>query len=179
MPGMPAAPVQLVTGSFPAGPENCSLLIIVVAGSAGPANWSSDLCNIWPLTWTVVVLVYMLLAASVPADFYPMTFKQSSALPYRAYLTCMSMYIMTFRLFAYDFFYIMYFYISDLVIPCVMWLLGGGGGVGGSRSPLSDLLRVGFRERGQFGKVGLWLVCSRSFWITGLVCPELVFRIAL
>ena len=55
----------------------------------------------------------------------------------------------------------------------------GSGVGGGSRSPQSGLLRMGLHERGHFGKVGLGWFCCRSFRITGLVCPSLVFRISL
>ena len=77
----------------------------------------------------VVVIVNMLPAASVPADFYIWTLYLSSALPYRAYLTYMSMYSMairlfafaqicniTFRLFACDYDYYYYYYYAFVYI---------------------------------------------------------------
>ena len=45
---------------------------------------------------------------------------------------------------------------------------------GGSRSPQSGLLRVGLRERGHFGKLGLGLVCScHRFGLSGVRFPDI------
>ena len=96
-------------------------------------------------------------------------FKQSSALRYLAYLTFTYMYSMTFRLFNYNCYALMYIFCCHSM--CYKYDCWGGfpasSVVGGSRFPRSGLFRVGLREHGHFGKVGLGF------------CPALFFQIAL